>query len=71
MADEQPLQAHLRNKSAKKLNARGSGTAQCQTNWHPAVRILEWPWPHKQRELTVNKLTFEIINLSNRYDVSI
>ena len=37
MADEQPLQAHLRDKPAKEPSAKGIGTAQCQTSWHPAV----------------------------------
>ena len=43
MADEQPLQAHLRDKPAKEPSAKESGTAQCQTSWHPAVRLLERP----------------------------
>ena len=30
MADEQPLQAHLQNKPAKKPYAKKSGTARCR-----------------------------------------
>lgn len=41
MTDEQPLQAHLRDKPAKEPSAKESGTAQCQTSWHPAVELLE------------------------------
>ena len=32
MADEQPLQAHLRNKSAKEPSAKESGTARGSVN---------------------------------------
>ena len=44
MADEQPFQAHLRNKSAKEPYAKESGTAQwSRLRAHPAVRLLERP----------------------------
>ena len=40
MADEQPLQAHLRDKPAKELSAEERGANQCQINWHPAANNL-------------------------------
>ena len=56
-ADEQPLQTHLRNKSAKEPYAEESGTARGSVNSATGCEIIKVTKPHQQRELTVNKLT--------------
>ena len=59
-ADEQPLQAHLRDKPAKEPSAMESGTARGSVNSATGCEYFRAAKPHKQRKLTVNKLTLRL-----------